>query len=167
MKRSICLFGALVSLLSLATITRASESTIPSPGSKDEERLWNLERAYWRYVQDNDLSAYSDLWHKDFLGWPSVSSAPVRKDHITDWITSQTGKGLAFKTVEFKPAAIQVTRDVAFACYWITFRWLDKDGNGAAHTLRITHAWLKAGDDWRITGGMSMPEPETSGSSRK
>ncbi len=29
----------------------------------------------------------------------------------------------------------------------------------AAHAT-ITHAWLKTGKDWRIIGGMSMPEPE-------
>ncbi len=94
------------------------------------------------------------------MAW--VSSAPARKDHITDWITSQTGKGLAFKTGEFEPAALQVTGDVAFACYWITFRWVDRDGNGEALTLRITHAWLRDGKDWRIIGGMSMSQPEKS-----
>ena len=107
------------------------------------------------------MSAYSNLWHKDFLGWPSVSAASVHKDHITDWITTQTSKWLAFKTGDFKPAAIQVSGDVALACYWITYNWLDKDGNGAAHTNRITHAWLRAGNNWQIIGGMSMPEPET------
>jgi ketosteroid isomerase-like protein len=94
------------------------------------------------------------------VGWPSVSAAPVHKDRITDWITSQTSKGLIFKTGEFKPAAIQATGDVAMVFYWITFRWLDKDGNGATSNLRITHAWLKTGNDWHIIGGMSMPEPE-------
>ena len=54
-----------------------------------------------------------------------------------------------------------MTGDVAFTCYWVTFMWLDKNGNGATHTSRITHAWLKTGDDWRIIGGMSMFEPET------
>ena len=125
---------------------------------RDEQALWDLERAYWQYVEKNDLAAYSNLWHQDFLGWPSVSSAPVRKDHITDWITSQTNKGLAFKTGEFKPAAIQMLGDVAFVCYWITFKWVDKDGKEAPHTLRITHAWLRSGKDWSIFGGMSMPE---------
>ena len=38
-----------------------------------------------------------------------------------------------------------------------------EDGGGAAHTIRITHAWLRTGNDWRIIGGMSMPEPETPG----
>jgi len=139
MKRNFFLSAALVGLLIIAGVILASDVAISSQASKDEQTIWELERAYWRYVQENDLSAYSDLWHKDFLGWPSVSAAPVRKDHITDWITSQTSKGLAFKTGEFKPAAIQVTEDVAVACYWITFKWLDKDGNGAANTIRITH----------------------------
>jgi ketosteroid isomerase-like protein len=157
----LCLVASVLCFLTITTITRSSEPTPPAQPTRDEQTLWNLERAYWRYVQDNDLSAYSDLWHKDFLGWPSVSAAPVRKDHITDWITSQTGKGLAFKTGELKPAEIHVTGDVAVVYYWITFKWLDKDGGGAGHTLRITHTWLKSGDDWRIIGGMSMPEPES------
>ena len=161
MKRHFFLSAALVGLLIIAGVILASDVAISSQASKDEQTIWELERAYWRYVQENDLSAYSDLWHKDFLGWPSVSAAPVHKDHITDWITSQTSKGLAFKTGEFKPAAIQVTEDVAVACYWITFKWLDKDGNGAANTIRITHVWLRTGNDWRIKGGMSMPEPDT------
>jgi ketosteroid isomerase-like protein len=140
----------------------ASGETLQSQASgqlsKTEQTLWNLEHAYWNYVQDNNLASYLDLWHKDFLGWPAVNASPVGKDHITDWITSQTAKGLVFKSMEFKPARIQVTGDLAVAYYWITFKWLDKDGNGAAHTLRITHTWLKGGKDWRIIGGMSMPE---------
>src|SRR5450631_2523268 len=149
---------ALAVLLALSQFTRASGQTSPAPASKDEETLWNLERAYWRYVEGNDLSAYSNLWHKDFLGWPSVSAAPVRKDHITDWITAQTSKGLVFKAGEVKPAAIQVTGDVAIVCYWSTLRWLDKDEKSEAGTFRITHAWLKTGTDWHIIGGMSMPK---------
>ena len=147
-------------LLFVACIFAMVGQTFAADTAADEGTIWERERAYWQYVEKNDLAAYADLWHKDFLGWPSVSSAPVRKDHITDWITSQTSKGLAFKAGELKPAGIQVTGDVAFACYWITFSWLDKDGEGEAHALRITHAWLREGKDWRIIGGMSMPEPE-------
>ena len=147
-------------LLVLA-LTVSSRGTIQAQTSEDEQAIWNLEHAYWRFVQNNDLPAYADLWHKDFLGWPSVSAAPVHKDHITDWITSQTSKGLLFQPGELKPAAIQMTGDIAVACYWITFKWLNKDGTGAGQTVRITHAWLRTGKDWRIIGGMSMPEPET------
>ena len=153
------LLTSICCLLAIVGLAFSAEPVSPSL-SRDEEALWNLERAYWRYVENNDLASYSALWHQNFLGWPSVSAAPVRKDHITDWITSQTSKGLKFKTDEFKPAAIQVTNDIAFAGYWITFRWLDKDGKGAPYTLRITHAWVRSGKDWQIIGGMSMPEPE-------
>jgi ketosteroid isomerase-like protein len=135
--------------------------TIQSQASENEQTLWNLEHAYWSYVQDNDLPAYSSLWHKDFLGWPSANAAPVHKDHITDWITSQTSKGLAFKFVEFKPAAIQVTGDVAVACYWTKYKWTDKDGGGVERTVRITHTWIKTGNKWEIIGGMSMAESST------
>jgi ketosteroid isomerase-like protein len=148
-----------VTCLVLGVLGSASLSATSSTASDSEKAIWNLEHSYWGYVEHNDLAGYSNLWHKNFLGWPSVSDAPVGKDHITDWITSQTSKGLTAKSVEFKPAAIRVTGDIATACYWITFKWLDKDGNGAAHTLRITHTWVKDGKDWRIIGGMSMPEP--------
>jgi ketosteroid isomerase-like protein len=131
-----------------------------SETSADEQTLWSLERAYWRYVENNDLAAYSDLFHKDFLGWPAISSVPLRKDHITDWITFNTRNGGTFKTWEFKPAAIQVIGNVAFVCYWITFNWLDVETSGPPRTLRITHAWLRSGKDWRIIGGMSTPEVE-------
>ena len=148
-------------LFVFACFVATAQSALSADTAGDEQRLWDLEHAYWRYVENNDLTAYSNLWHQDFVGWPHISSAPVHKNHITDWITSQTSKGLVFKTGEFKPAALKVTGDVAFVCYWITFSWLDKQGKAAPHTLRITHAWLRSGKDWRIIGGMSMPEPES------
>jgi hypothetical protein len=45
---------------------------------------------------------------------------------------------------------------VAFVCYWVTFRWVDKEGSGAPHTLRITHAWLRSGKDWRIMEALDL-----------
>jgi ketosteroid isomerase-like protein len=159
--RLVLVLGVMVCLLAGASAISAGETT-QSQASDNEQTLWNLEHAYWGYVQDNSLTAYLGLWHKDFLGWPSVSALPLGKGHITDWITSQTAKGLAFKFIEFKPVRIQMTGDVGVTCYWITYKWLDKDGNGAAQTLRITHTWLKDGKDWRIIGGMSMPEPAPS-----
>lgn len=154
-------FSILIALLAPVAVATSSNPNIQSQGSKEEHAIWDLEHAYWHYVESNDLASYSNLWHKDFLGWPSVSAAPVHKDHITDWITSETAKGLKFKTHQLKPAAIQVTDDVAMACYWITFSWLDESDKGTSRTIRITHAWLRTGDSWRIIGGMSMPEPET------
>jgi ketosteroid isomerase-like protein len=147
-----------MSYLLVVALMLLFQRTIQPQTSENEQTIWNLEHAYWHHVQDNDLPSYLGLWHKDFLGWPSVSVAPLHKDHITDWITSQTSKGLAFKSVEFKPAAIQMTGDIAVACYWMTYEWLDKDGHGAMRTVRVTHTWLRDGKGWRIIGGMSMQE---------
>jgi ketosteroid isomerase-like protein len=155
------LWQRLIPSLFVGALALSGARTIQAQGSADEQALWKLEQNYWRYVQENDLAAYSALWHERFLGWPSVSPVPVHKDHITDWITAQTRKGLKFISVDFKPAAIQVTGDVAVTCYWQMFRWVDKDGNGATHGTRIMHTWLRSGKDWQIIGGMSMPEPAT------
>src|SRR6478736_3328025 len=66
--------------------------------AKDEAKIWGLEKAYWECVKANDLEKYRTLWHEDFVGWPFVSPAPVRKDHITDWITSNTSKGIKLQS---------------------------------------------------------------------
>jgi ketosteroid isomerase-like protein len=136
----------------------SSQGTTMSQASSTEEKIWRLEHAYWQYVQDNNLVAYRALWHQDFVGWPSVSAAPVTKDHITDWITSQTSKGMSFKAGDLKPAAIHVTGNITVAYYWISHKFVDKDGNGDAHAYRISHTWVKVGNDWQIIGGMSMLE---------
>lgn len=146
------LLGVMVSLLVGAPTLASAQA------SSSEQTVWNLEHDYWRYVQDNNLTAYRSLWHTNFLGWPAMSAAPLGKDHITDWITSQTARGLTFKTGAFKPAKVQITGDIAVASYWITSAWLDKDGKGDSHTMRIIHTWVKDGKNWRIIGGMSMPE---------
>lgn len=147
----------LLDLLACLLVGMSASAFAQAPST--EQTIWNLEHDYWRYVQDNNLAGYRSLWHSSFLGWPAVSAAPLGKDHITDWITSQTAKDLTFKSGAFKPAKIQVTGEIAVACYWITSAWVDKGGKGDSHTLRITHTWLKDGNDWRIIGGMSMPEP--------
>src|SRR5215469_15323356 len=143
-------------LLCLATCFFGSASAT-SAALNDENIIWGHERAYWQYVQANDLTAYRKLWHQAFVGWPYVSAAPVRKDHITDWITSQTGKGLRFKTIALKPASLQITGNIAAAFYWETLEWVDKSGKGTVSTIRVMHTWLKDGSDWHIIDGMSMP----------
>jgi ketosteroid isomerase-like protein len=153
----------LITLLRIASLFLLASVALPFAHAQanPEQTIWNLEHSYWSYVETNNLSAYRNLWDDHFLGWPSVSSEPVRKNHITDWITSQTQKRLTFKTIEFKPASIQVTGDLVTACYWITYKWQDKDGTATARSVRVIHTWIKTGKDWRIISGMSMPQTVT------
>lgn len=126
----------------------------------DEEAVWKLERSYWEYVKAEDLKSYLGLWHPNFVGWPSVSPQPQRKDHITDWITANTAKGLHLTSYALKPADSQATGNLVVVHYWVTLSWGDKNGPGEPHTLRITHTWIRGDKSWQIISGMSSPEPD-------
>jgi ketosteroid isomerase-like protein len=109
-------------------------------------------------VKTNDLEKYRALWHEDFLGWPFVSSAPVRKDHITDWITANTSKGVKLQSYSIEQLAIQVTGDIAINHYRIKANWATSEGvEVRKDTLRITHTWIRTHGTWDILGGMSAP----------
>jgi hypothetical protein len=41
------------------------------------------------------------------------SSAPVRKDHLTDWLTENISKGIKLQSFVIEQLAIQVDRDTA------------------------------------------------------
>ena len=126
--------------------------------AKDETQVWRLEKAYWEYVKGNDLEKYRALWHENFLGWPFVSSAPVRKDHITDWITANTSKGIKLQSSSIEQLSIQINGDVALDYYRINASWAN--GGGAeikTDKFRITHTWIRTGGTWQIIGGMSAP----------
>jgi ketosteroid isomerase-like protein len=125
---------------------------------KDEQDIWNLEKAYWEYVKANDLEKYRALWHENFLGWPFVSAAPVRKDHITDWITANSSKGIKLQSYLIEQLAVQVTGDIATNYYRIKATWANgEDTEVRANTLRIMHTWIRTYGTWEIIGGMSAP----------
>jgi ketosteroid isomerase-like protein len=129
---------------------------VAAPLSGDEDKVWALEKAYWHYVQTNDLNSYRSLWHADFLGWPYMSSEPLRKDHITDWITAYQERGDALKSYDLEPLSIQVTGNLATTTYRIHARWLNKGGTETTASSRIIHTWLRdTAGSWKIISGMS------------
>jgi ketosteroid isomerase-like protein len=129
--------------------------------AKDEQNIWNLEKAYWEYVKANDLEKYRALWHEDFVGWPFISSAPVRKDHITDWMTANTSKGMKLQSFSLEQLAIKITGDIAIDHYRIKMNWSGSEATPArTDTLRIMHTWIRTHETWQIIGGMSAPVNE-------
>jgi ketosteroid isomerase-like protein len=145
----------LKTILFLLALTAAA---FAEDSAKDEAQIWNLEKAYWEYVKANDLEKYRALWHDDFVGWPFVSAAPVRKDQITDWITNNTSKGLKLQSYSIEQLAVRVTRDIAINHYQIKANWAKSDGEAVrTDALRITHTWIRTGDTFQIIGGMSAP----------
>ena len=145
-------------LRSIGLFVVLTATALAQDAAKDEAQVWQLEKAYWEYVKANDLEKYRVLRHEDFLGWPFVSSAPVRKDHITDWITANTSNGSKLRSYSIEQLAIQVTGKIAINYYRIRANWANEEGAEArTDALRVMHTWIRTGDTWQIIGGMSAP----------
>ena len=124
-----------------------------------DKQVWNLEKAYWEYVKADDLEKYRALWHDQFLGWPYSSSSPGAKVHITDWITTNTSKGVKLQSYTIEQLAIQVTGDIAANHYRLKMTWSGpKPTDTKTETIRVHHTWVRSGDTWQILDGMSAWE---------
>jgi ketosteroid isomerase-like protein len=145
-------------LKSIPFLVLLAVTTFAQDSAKDEAQVWNLEKAYWEYVKANDLEKYRALWHEDFVGWPFVSPSPVRKDHVTDWITANTSKGVKLRSYSIEELAIRVTGDIAINHYRIKSVWAGaRPSASQTQALRITHTWIRTQGTWQILGGMSAP----------
>jgi hypothetical protein len=145
-------------LRTIALFLAFAAPTFGQTSATKEAQIWQLEKAYWEYVQANDLEKYRALWHENFLGWPFVSPAPVRKDRITDWITANTSKGIKLQSYSIEQLAIQITADIALDYYRINVTWANSAGTEVkTDRLRITHTWIPTHGTWQIIGGMSSP----------
>jgi hypothetical protein len=154
--------GLVVSALALGVVV-CVVTAFAQQQSAEEQSVWKLENAYWEYVKSLDLERYRSLWHPSFVGWPSSSAEPVRKDHITDWITAATSKGLRLESYTLEPAASQATGNVVIVHYWLTEFWADKQGRGEPDTIKITHTWIRNPDGWQIIGGMAAAATKAAG----
>src|SRR5438046_7509965 len=110
-------------LKTIALFVAVSAAAFAEGSDNEQAQIWNLEKAYWEYVKASDLEKYRALWHEDFLGWPYVSSAPTGKDHITDWITANTSKGVNLQSYSIEQLTIRVTGDIAINHYRIKMNW--------------------------------------------
>jgi ketosteroid isomerase-like protein len=145
-------------LKTIALFVAVTAAAFAEGSDKEQAQIWNLEKAYWEYVKANDLDKYRALWHENFLGWPFVSPAPVRKDRITDWITANTSKSITLQSYSIEQLAIQVTGDIAMDYYRINATWANITGAEVRTArLRITHTWTRTHGTWQINGGMSSP----------
>lgn len=126
--------------------------------SAEEQAVWRLEHSYWEYVKAQDVALYKGLWHENFLGWPSFSAKPVRKDHVADWLIRYDANGLRLESYDLKPAGTQSTGNLVVVHYLITTVWTKKDSSKQTETGRIMHTWLHDERGWQIISGMSATE---------
>ena len=129
---------------------------VAAPPAADADSVWALEKAYWHYVQTDDLTSYRSLWHADFLGWPYISPEPLGKDHIMDWITAFKESGETLKSYDLERLSIRVTGNIATTTYRVRATFRNKSGSERTAVSRIIHTWLHdPAGAWQILSGMS------------
>jgi ketosteroid isomerase-like protein len=144
-----------IGLCMMAAVLCASKLAAEPP-STDGYKVWALEKAYWHYVQTEDLNRYRLLWHANFLGWPYMSPEPLGKDHITDWMSGFKKNGDTLKSYDLEQLSIQETGEIVTTTYRVHARWLNKSGTERTVVSRIIHTWLPdAAGSWQIISGMS------------
>jgi ketosteroid isomerase-like protein len=142
--------------IQLAVLLLLSGQAFAASDSRAESEVWSLEDSYWQYLKASDLEHYKTLWHADFLGWPLSSPEPVRKDHITDWVTAHTAKGETLKSYTLQRLLSQQTGNCVTVTYRVQLLWVDKAGVDKPGALRVIHTWLREPDrKWLIISGMA------------
>lgn len=129
-----------------------------APARADSARVaavWTREDEYWRDVRTGDAEHYETLWHEQFIGWPCGQDHPLRKTGIGDWVRKVRDQHIAV-AVELTREGAQEFGDTVVVHYSFTRvdTYPDAHVEGRGERRKITHTWMKVGDDWRIIGGM-------------
>ena len=129
-----------------------------APASADSpsvSAVWAREDEYWRDVRTGDVQHYETLWHEQFVGWPCDEEHPMRKASIGNWVSKVRDQHIAV-AVEITHEGAQEFDDVVVVHYSFTRVDTYPDGRveGGSKRRKITHTWMKVGDDWQIIGGM-------------
>ncbi|MBP6107097.1 MAG: nuclear transport factor 2 family protein [Steroidobacteraceae bacterium] len=142
-------------LVALLIVVGSSLTASAADFTPDEQAVWQMEEAYWRYVQAGDVERYVTLWHDRFVGWPCFSAEPSDKSHIGGWVQEIRDGHLKF-TYELKPLAVRVFDDVAIVQYAAVYATQYPDGtaSGAGIWRKFTHTWKKMDGRWQIITGM-------------
>jgi ketosteroid isomerase-like protein len=122
-----------------------------------EGEIWALEEQYMAKLSANDLEGLSQLWHEDFIGWPSHSPEPVHRA-AAEASLRNLFQSLDIVDCEIRRRAMYCNADLAVAYYTVIFRARMEDGNLLPAAYRITHVWILAGGVWKLVGGMSAED---------
>jgi catechol 2,3-dioxygenase-like lactoylglutathione lyase family enzyme len=126
----------------------------PASVEQIKNEIWQLEENYWKFVKEKDFKSYLNLWDENFIGYPSTNKIGG-KDHITDWITEMYKGRKGNFNYELTRHIENVFGDVVIVLYDATQVWKNEKGEVLEKfTLKLTHTWKKAGNDWLIIGGM-------------
>ena len=132
-----------------------------SPQDEPQD-VWQLEEAYWQYVEQKDAYSYDSLWHQDFVGWQCEEPRPGGRANIGDWVRALRDEDVTV-SYELRREAVQQFGNVAVVHYGVTWAFHYPDGRveGEGAWQKVFHTWMKTGDQWLIIGGMCGPLEES------
>ncbi len=111
--------------------------------SPEQKEVWKMEMEYWDSFKEGDMKRHMELWHKDFIGWPSWAPKPIEKAEM-----EMEQKNLSkFSNYEVKDRTIRIIQNVAIVFYNYRFPY--------GHSGVIMHVWIKQDGKWQIVSGSS------------
>jgi hypothetical protein len=149
----LAILAAAVPLTATGSAPAADEA---SPAASERvAQVWQREDDYWRYVAAGDVERYVALWDERFIGWPCGQPHPLRKTNIGDWVRKVRDEHIRVDA-HLTHEGAQDFGDVVVVHYRFTRVDTYPDGRveGQGVERKITHTWMKVGDDWLIVGGM-------------
>jgi hypothetical protein len=143
-------------IISLLTLLLLSNFTKAQTSEALKKEVWEMEELYWDYVQKNDIISYKNLWHNDFMGYPSFGDGVSDKSKIGIWIPKlHEDPDLTFSYQLYKKG-VNAIDDVFIVFYDADEIWTDTQNNVVKkERLKFTHTWKKYENTWLILGGMA------------
>ncbi len=148
-------------LIFLAGLLMLCTSETVSAQTSNIDEVWELEAAYWEYVESGDVDSYLTLWHEDFIGWPcaaGLDSHPAGKGNIGDWVRRIRDEKVRF-THDLQQEGAEDFGTVVVVHYRTPMTYEYPDGRvvGDDQSYKFTHTWMRVGSGWQIVGGMCAP----------
>jgi ketosteroid isomerase-like protein len=147
-----------VTLVICISLACASGAWASENGDATYDEIWRVERAYMERLEEGDIEGLAGFWHPDFAGWPSHAAEPLGAAAGKASMRNLLGK-IRLVSLRIRPLATRAFGDVVLVHYLMESELAGADGARAAARYRITHTWVRDGEEWRILGGMSAELP--------
>lgn len=108
-----------------------------------EDLLWELEEEYIKAHKDADHSKILSMWDENFLGWPSRLENSATKNSGSEYLQKYFSKPMPADTeFQIEKQGIYIENNIAVLHYRLLL---------FENSTRLTHTWIKRGDDWYNT----------------
>ena len=140
-------------------ITSNSFSLFSQEMSPEQLEDWHLEEKRIECIKSRDVENFREMYHKDFIGWPSRVTSPVGHSELGYKILKAIEEGRELPQVRLRREAVKIFDDIAIVHYASSRSLISEseDGTDSSKWMKVTHTWMRMGDTWKIIGGMAAP----------